>query len=163
MLKKLINQFGLIKHHLYRIIFLFFVLFMMSGYASISYISIIIVVITYFISYKLNLGIGNHLSFPSLFKYLLFLLKEIFISTIRVSRIIWSKDLKISPKISSIATKNEADLGIVIFANSISLTPGTVTIDIDGQNLLIHALEEQSIDEIINSKMDEKIKNLFLN
>jgi multicomponent Na+:H+ antiporter subunit E len=153
---------NLISSHLYKILFLFFVLFFTSRYLSIHYLSIIIIIITYLISNILKLKLDRNVSLKHLGSYLLFLFKEIFTSTIHVSYIIWSRNYKISPKFEWIETENKTDLGITIFANSISLTPGTVTVDINDNKLLIHSLEESGIDGIKESKMDAKVKEIIL-
>jgi multisubunit Na+/H+ antiporter MnhE subunit len=164
MLKKLISLTNSphLKSHLYKILFLCFALALFSKYITISYMSIVIISITYIISSNLNLRLDTDIAFYNLIKYIGYLLKEIFFSTINISKIIWSRNCAINPKFDYITTQNKTELGITIFANSITLTPGTLTILIDNQNLLIHALKEDSIAEIKNSEMDQKIKGIFI-
>ena len=51
----------------------------------------------------------------------------------------------IDPALVNVATTARTDLGKALFANSITLTPGTVTVDVDGDELVVHALvREQS-------------------
>jgi multicomponent Na+:H+ antiporter subunit E len=40
------------------------------------------------------------------------------------------------------------DLGVTALANSITLTPGTITLDVDGRDLIVHALTPVSAEEI---------------
>lgn len=47
------------------------------------------------------------------------------------------------PAIARVKTSAKTDLGVAIFANSITLTPGTVTVDVDNGVLLVHALRAQ--------------------
>lgn len=51
-------------------------------------------------------------------------------------------DLDISPALVKIKTTCKTDLAKVTFANSITMTPGTVTVEIDGDKLLVHGLYE---------------------
>jgi len=51
-------------------------------------------------------------------------------------------DLDISPALVKVKTVCKSDLAKVTFANSITLTPGTITVDIEGDKLLVHGLYE---------------------
>lgn len=51
-------------------------------------------------------------------------------------------DLDIAPALVKVKTVCKSDLAKVTFANSITLTPGTITVDIDGDKLLVHGLYE---------------------
>jgi multicomponent Na+:H+ antiporter subunit E len=51
----------------------------------------------------------------------------------------------------------ETDLGRVIYANSITLTPGTITTGIEGQELEIHALTYQDVDGREEDEMDRRV------
>jgi multicomponent Na+:H+ antiporter subunit E len=53
-------------------------------------------------------------------------------------------DLDIEPALVKVRTECKSDIGRVTFANAITLTPGTVTVDVDGDKLLIHALYENA-------------------
>ncbi|MGF1605313.1 MAG: Na+/H+ antiporter subunit E [Rhodothalassiaceae bacterium] len=70
------------------------------------------------------------------------LLKEIAVSNYRVARAILSPDLRIQPKLHKVDALPSSTLGRVIFGNSITLTPGTVTLDMAGSELMVHALED---------------------
>jgi multicomponent Na+:H+ antiporter subunit E len=49
----------------------------------------------------------------------------------------------------------------VILGNSITLTPGTLTVDIEGDNFLVHALDESSYKGIISDEMPREVLKLF--
>lgn len=74
--------------------------------------------------------------------YLAWLLREIFISSLKVARIIVSRNLPVSPIIFHAPAAQKSDLGRNIFANSITLTPGTLSLEIEGgdRHILVHAL-----------------------
>lgn len=86
--------------------------------------------------------------------YFLWLLKEITISTFKVCKIICSLKLrsKIKPKIQWVESVQRTDIGVTILSNSITLTPGTVTIDTANNKILIHQLYKSDI-----SQMDQKV------
>ena len=52
------------------------------------------------------------------------------------------------------------DLGKTIFGNSVTLTPGTVTVDVDQGSLVIHALTEALADETAIADMGERVCGL---
>jgi multicomponent Na+:H+ antiporter subunit E len=81
-----------------------------------------------------------HLNPGALVIYWCWLLKEIFISNIYVCRLILDPAMPISPTVIALRSSQSSDLARVIFANSITLTPGTVTIDVDGDITEVHAI-----------------------
>jgi multicomponent Na+:H+ antiporter subunit E len=79
---------------------------------------------------------------PSLLLYWLWLGGEIVKSNIAVARMILARRISLSPRFILVPTSQQSDMGRVIFANSITLTPGTVTVETGGKALLVHALAE---------------------
>ena len=80
--------------------------------------------------------------------YFLWLLKEILVSSLVVIRIIWSKNLGLDPVFEWVESEQENDTSLVIYANSITLTPGTVTVDVSKDMLLVYALDQSMIDSL---------------
>ncbi|OUW06412.1 MAG: hypothetical protein CBD16_00165, partial [Betaproteobacteria bacterium TMED156] len=85
--------------------------------------------------------------------------KEIFISGIYVSRVILNPKLKISPKLDLIPMSQSTDVGKTTYANSITLTPGTLSIEIKKNYILVHALEASSLDHLKEGLMDKKVRD----
>jgi len=75
--------------------------------------------------------------------YLFVLLKNLIISNIQISKRILSKDMNLSPAIVAVKTNLESDWKKLLLANSITLTPGTLTLDIKEDTLFIHVIEYQ--------------------
>jgi multicomponent Na+:H+ antiporter subunit E len=92
--------------------------------------------------------------------YWLWLIKEIVLANIDVTKRILSPKLKINPTVFRVESSQPDELGKVIYANSITLTPGTVTIDIDDDELVIHALSETSKDDLETGEMDRRVTML---
>jgi multicomponent Na+:H+ antiporter subunit E len=91
-------------------------------------------------------------------RYFLWLVREIFNSAINVTKYIYSSEkYTFKPEVRWIESrqKNEADL--VLYANSITLTPGTITIDLEGRKLLVHALDSSGIKDLQKGEMDMNI------
>ena len=74
--------------------------------------------------------------------YLPWLLWEILKANLTVIRACLRANLDISPALVRVRTTCRSDLARVTFANSITLTPGTVTVEVEGDKLLVHALYE---------------------
>lgn len=92
--------------------------------------------------------------------YLPWLVKEIFLANVRVARIVLSPRLPISPAVLRFRGTQRTDLVRFVYANSITLTPGTVTVDVQGQDLTIHALERSTLEGIDEGEMARKIARL---
>ena len=85
--------------------------------------------------------------------------KEIIISNIKVCLYIVIPNRKINPQIIKIKSSQISDLGHVLYANSITLTPGTVTIDVDGDTFTVHTLDCQFKESLESNEMDKKIRS----
>lgn len=97
------------------------------------------------------------LKLPSFYVWLS---KEIVLSNILVVKHIWLGNESISPTLARIKTKQKTDVGKVIYANCITLTPGTVTVAIEGDEFLVHALVRESIADLESGEMDERVAQL---
>jgi len=89
--------------------------------------------------------------------YLPWLLKEILVANISVAKVILSPSLPISPIMVVFRSTQKTDLGRVLYANSITLTPGTITTGVEGDQLEIHALTWQDVDGREEDEMDLRV------
>ncbi|WP_125152386.1 Na+/H+ antiporter subunit E [Clostridium rectalis] len=87
--------------------------------------------------------------------YILFLIREIFKSNFHVAKLVLSPKMKISPQIFSISTKLKSDFYKTILANSITLTPGTLTLELNNDKLIIHCLEKENVKVLIDSDFEK--------
>jgi len=94
---------------------------------------------------------------PRLFRYYFFLAKEIVLANLDVIKRILKPGHSISPKVVRLPAKKNSDLSKVIYANSITLTPGTVTMDLANNELQIHALSEEAADDLALGRMADTI------
>ena len=77
-----------------------------------------------------------------------YLAGEVVRSSLAVLRLIWSPRLVPEPKLISFHTGLRTDAGKVMLADSITLTPGTITVDVMGDRMLVHCLDSSfEIDE----------------
>lgn len=91
------------------------------------------------------------------FSFLAWLIKEIFKANVKVARIILDPRLPISPIMVPFRASQKSELGRMIYANSITLTPGTITTGTEGEILRIHALTWHDVDGREEDEMDERI------
>jgi len=91
------------------------------------------------------------------FGYLAWLVKEIAVANVNVARIILNPRLPISPIMVPFKASQKSDLGRMIYANSITLTPGTITTGTDGPIFRIHALTWHDVDGREEDEMDRRI------
>ena len=89
--------------------------------------------------------------------YTIILIKEIIVSNFNVAKIVLSPRIVISPQIVTINTKIKSDFLKTIFANSITLTPGTLTISMDRDKITVHCLKDEFANGLINSDFEKII------
>ena len=93
-------------------------------------------------------------------RYIGYLLVEVVKSNLHVARVIVDPRLPISPRLVRVKATQKTDLGRVVFANSITLTPGTLTLDIRDDEVLVHALTEVTADGVTDGVMDAEVSRL---
>jgi len=84
------------------------------------------------------------------------LLKEVVKSAWDVSKIILHPKLPISPTLVRFKPTQRTDVGLVIHAQSITLTPGTITIEATANEFLVHGLTQTAARGVIDSEMDRR-------
>ena len=92
--------------------------------------------------------------------YWLWLAKEVIKSSLDVARIIVSPSLPISPQVLTIKASSENPVDLVTLANSITLTPGTLALDVHEGEITVHALTKAGADELRKNEMDRRIQAL---
>ena len=69
-------------------------------------------------------------------------------------------NIKISPTMIRVRASQQTDLGQVIYANSITLTPGTISVDVANNEILVHALSENGARDLLGGKMDRRVSKM---
>ncbi|MGB5511690.1 MAG: Na+/H+ antiporter subunit E [Woeseiaceae bacterium] len=87
----------------------------------------------------------------------LWLGKEVVKSSLDVARIVLSPSLPISPKVVRIKASGEHPVDQAILANSITLTPGTLALDVYKGEITVHALTQAGADELERGEMDQRV------
>ncbi|MBM3538755.1 MAG: cation transporter [Alphaproteobacteria bacterium] len=100
-------------------------------------------------------GHPTHLSIRAL-TYWPWLIWEVVKSGWDVTKIILNPRLPISPRLVRVPTSQKTDVGRVIYANSITLTPGTTSLELDEQGILVHALTVAGAEGLATGDMDRR-------
>lgn len=101
---------------------------------------------------------GHPISFGrSAIWYWPWLIKEIILSAWDVSKIIVNSRLPISPTMVCVRAGQKTSVGRVTYANSITLTPGTISVDIEGDEILVHALTREGAEALQAGAMDRRV------
>jgi len=94
--------------------------------------------------------------------YLFVLTKNLIISNLQIAKRVLSPDMKLAPAIVAVKTELTSDWKKLLLANSVTLTPGTLTLDIQDDTLYIHVIEfrENSQKEEITEEFERVIARL---
>ena len=147
-------------------IFLSLIWLLLSGHYNplMLFFGAISVLFTTFIAIRMDLvdkeGHPVHLTWK-IPVYWAWLLLQIITSNIQVAIRILSPKLKIDPKMILIPMNQKNDLDKTNYANSITLTPGTVSVRLDDNgDILVHALDNNFVEDLKSGEMENKIKRL---
>ena len=92
--------------------------------------------------------------------YIPWLLWEIILANVEIAYLVLSPKPLVDPQIVRFKNDLKTDLGIVTLAHSITLTPGTVTVEANREEFVIHAIWQKSADGIIGGEMQQKVKKI---
>lgn len=95
-----------------------------------------------------------------LFRFWGWLGREIIRSSLEVTRAVLSPKLPISPTVAEFDAHCEHPVDRAILGNSITLTPGTLTLSVDGRHFTVHALSEQGARDLLTGEMDRRVSEL---
>lgn len=96
-----------------------------------------------------------HLTWRALI-YWPWLFWQIVLSNIATARIILTPRMPIAPKVITVTTSQLDHLGQAIYGNSITLTPGTVTLNVRGNSMQVHCLAERFAEDLETGEMDRR-------
>jgi len=90
-------------------------------------------------------------------RYHPWLLAEIVKSNIAVAKIVLDPRLRMRPHIVRTEASQKSDVGRVIFANSITLTPGTITLAVREREVVVHCLADAFADDLQTGEMNRRV------
>lgn len=104
--------------------------------------------------YKFDVG-------PKMIGYIGWLFWEILKSSLGVTKRIWLSPKDLTPSVTKLPVKDIPPEKRVAYANSVTLTPGTLSVDLDDKEITVHALEKESVSSIENDSIAQKIIRLW--
>ncbi|MBI3982962.1 MAG: Na+/H+ antiporter subunit E [Gemmatimonadetes bacterium] len=90
-------------------------------------------------------------------RYLPWLLLQIVKANIDVARRILNPRLPVAPRLIRVHARQQSAVGRALFANSITLTPGTVSVDVDGETIVVHALTAEAGNDVLAGEMNRRV------
>ena len=93
-------------------------------------------------------------------RYYAWLAVQIVASNIDVVKRVWSGNSAISPGMRRFTVNQQTDIGRVIYANSINLTPGTIAVTLSDNEVLVHGLTQTNLDDLDTGEMSRRVEKL---
>jgi multicomponent Na+:H+ antiporter subunit E len=95
-------------------------------------------------------------------RYIPWLMRQILVANVHVAALVINPKMPIEPEVVRFRTKLETDISCVTLANSITLTPGTITMDIRDGVFYVHALSRLVAEELYEGEMEDKVAHVFM-
>jgi multicomponent Na+:H+ antiporter subunit E len=98
-----------------------------------------------------------------LIKYFIVFLIELVKANLNMARIVITPSLPISPKIYEVKTELKSNIAKALLANSITLTPGTISVDLEDDTIYIHVVEGTKVDDVegLKGPFEKILKEAF--
>ncbi len=136
----------------------------LSGYFTVLQLSLGVISCLFVIWLSIRLELlpkeTRRISLIRLVVYLIWLVQEIIISNFRIARIILSRRPELHRRVVHSKVKQRTTLGVAIYANSITLTPGTVTLDAEADDLSVHVLTRRCADDLLGDEMNQRVAGI---
>ena len=97
---------------------------------------------------------------PLFIRYLWVLVKEIVKANVSVLKIIFSPELQPEPEFVYFDTDFSTGMAKMLLANSITLTPGTITVSVEGDRFCVHCLDQELAEGVEDSVFVELLKEM---
>lgn len=94
---------------------------------------------------------------PAYVSYFCFLIGEICKANRQTARMILRPDLEVEPQLLHVHTGLREESSRVLLANSVTLTPGTITVELNGDDITIHALDRSFAEGLENSEFERRL------
>jgi multicomponent Na+:H+ antiporter subunit E len=92
--------------------------------------------------------------------YVPWLLWQVAKANVDVARRVWHPGTAYEPQIVRVPCRLKTEAGVALLANSITLTPGTVTVAIEESELVVHSLSDASTRSVLDGSMHDRVARL---
>ena len=150
---------------MYLLYFIVWVIFAGSITLEICLFGIVIATVIFaftckFMDYSIEKEKRNLKKAFQFFHYIIVLIKEILLANIQTVKMILSEKEEVKPTLIDFKTDLKTERGKVLLANSITLTPGTITVELDESGYVVHCLDESMAGGMDESVFVELIRKL---
>lgn len=140
----------------------------LSGHFDIFHLTIGIICCGGVSFFAYRLWFKKNVSFKSLLKtiiqlimYIPWLAYQIILANFHVAYLILHPKMPIEPEIIELKTFLKKDISLTTFGNSITLTPGTITCDIEQNKIYVHTLSKKAKESLMSGVMEKKIAKIY--
>ena len=141
-----------------------FVLWVMLS-ASFEWVHLVLGLILSFVVAWLNSGhspfVPKFRLWGSILLYVPWLFTKIVQSSLHLTKLILHPALPIEPRLIQVQTNLGHHAAVVLLGNSITLTPGTITAEVERNKLIVHAMDEVSAEDVTSGRLELKIAHVF--
>lgn len=139
--------------------------FVLSGHVEPLFLALgaFSVALVCWLSVRARLSVRDGVTIPlalRLPRYLLWLGKEVLVSAVAVVRKVWSPRPDLRPVVEATPSPDMSALTQVVYANSITLTPGTLSLDVDDDRIKVHSLTEADVELLHTGRMLRHVQRL---
>ena len=96
-----------------------------------------------------------------LLTFLPWLFGRILVSGLHMSYLILHPKLPIAPTLTRQRTTLGHEPGIVLLGNAVTLTPGTVTAEVNSEGLVVHAMDDESLEDLSSLRLERQVAKVF--
>ena len=113
-----------------------------------------------FMGYSIKKELHFYRKIPGLLRYVFVLVREILAANLNVCHLILSEEEEIDPALVQFQTDMETLAGRAFYANAITLTPGTITVSLEGDTYVVHCLDDSMAQGLSDAKTERMLHEL---
>ena len=113
-----------------------------------------------FMDYSIKKELQFYRKIPGMLCYVFVLVKEILAANLNVCHLILSEEEEIDPALVQFQTDMETQAGRAFYANAITLTPGTITVSLEGDTYVVHCLDDSMAQGLSDAKTERMLHEL---
>ncbi|MCI7130949.1 MAG: Na+/H+ antiporter subunit E [Lachnospiraceae bacterium] len=113
-----------------------------------------------FMDYSIKKELHFYRKLPGMLCYVFVLVKEILMANLNVCHLILSEEEEIEPALVQFTADMETPAGRAFYANAITLTPGTITVSLEGDTYVVHCLDESMAEGLADAKLEQMLHEI---
>ena len=151
-----------VKHTIILAALLFSLWLGLSGQLNILMLSLGLASTLFIVYIAHRMDVIDHEKYPAqmtvlLLHFWLFLFREIIIANIDVLKRIFKPGKNISPQLFELPLTQKTDISRVIYANAITMTPGTVSVNVNKETITVHSLSVEAANDLCSGRMAKAV------